>query len=630
MRRRSPLSATSAVAATLALVAASPAAAVVGTGAKGPTTTVDPYVLPVADGVQTTSLLTVADMPTVSGYKMVGIPDGLGLRNAATAGKAELFMNHELRETQGIVRAHGQKGSFVSNYRIDKTTLAVETGKDLIDAPGDVTFFNYPTGTYNAPGPNPSPASPAMGPFAAQNAAFLRFCSSTLTDPGQLFNPTTSMGYDGQIYFGNEEAGDEGRSFGILDDGTTKQLPRLGLFSWENTVPADNLSDTTLVQGQEDAATGQIWSYVGTKTNTGDAFDKAGLTNGTNHVVDLLNEAVDSDAEFRDTYTKGEPVPFNLDPVDWNQPGSAQNAEAATKGITLNRIEDGHWDPDNPRDFYFLTTEGGSTAKAPGTTNTRDGGGLWRLRYKDIEQPLKGGTLTLMLDGSETPYLNKPDNMTIDTHGNLLIQEDPGGNAGLARIVAYDINTGRRGVVARFDPALFAAGATGTVATTDEESSGIVDAKDVLGDGEFMFDAQVHKTVVGPDAAELVEYGQLLHLEVKDFEAVYTGRAPIQGPAGPPGPGGQNGAPGPAGPKGSRGPRGRNGKVTCKLNRRRTRVTCRVKYASKSKGRLVRAGKTVARGQIAKGRVTLASKKRLAKGNYTLVAGKLKLRVKLG
>jgi len=44
----------------------------------------------------------------------------------------------------------------------------------------------------------------------------------------------------------------------------------------------------------------------------------------------------------------------------------------------------------------------------------------------------------------------------------------------------------------------------------------------------------------------------------------------------------------------------------------------------------VRAGKTVARGQIAKGRVTLASKKRLAKGNYTLVAGKLKLRVKLG
>lgn len=85
---------------------------------------------------------------------MVGIPDGLGVRNAATGGKAELFMNHELVGTAGAVRAHGQKGSFVSNYRIDKTTLAVESGRDLIDAPADLTFFNYPTGTYNAPGPN--------------------------------------------------------------------------------------------------------------------------------------------------------------------------------------------------------------------------------------------------------------------------------------------------------------------------------------------------------------------------------------------------------------------------------------------------------------------------------------------
>lgn len=44
----------------------------------------------------------------------------------------------------------------------------------------------------------------------------------------------------------------------------------------------------------------------------------------------------------------------------------------------------------------------------------------------------------------------------------------------------------------------------------------------------------------------------------------------------------------------------------------------------------MRAGRTVARGHVAKGRVTLASKKRLAKGNYTLIAGKMKLRVKLG
>jgi secreted PhoX family phosphatase len=60
----------------------------------------------------------------------------------------------------------------------------------------------------------------------------------------------------------------------------------------------------------------------------------------------------------------------------------------------------------------------------------RDGGGLWRLRFANIENPSLGGTLQLLLDGTEEiaagePKLNKPDNMAIDTHGNLLIQEDP-------------------------------------------------------------------------------------------------------------------------------------------------------------------------------------------------------------
>ena len=52
--------------------------------------------------------------------------------------------------------------------------------------------------------------------------------------------------------------------------------------------------------------------------------------------------------------------------------------------------------------------------------------------------------------------MHKPDNMTIDTHGNLLIQEDPGNVNHLARIVAYRISDGALGVVARFDAALFA------------------------------------------------------------------------------------------------------------------------------------------------------------------------------
>ena len=120
--------------------------------------------------------------------------------------------------------------------------------------------------------------------------------------------------------------------------------------------------------------------------------------------------------------------------------------------------------------------------------------------------------------------------------GNLLIQEDPGGNDHVARIVAYRIADGALGVVARFDEGLFGvtnpAGTTPdarAVLTTDEESSGIVDTADLFGKGTFLFDAQVHTKKnlpagTGPGTVEeLVENGQLLLLKVTDWKAVYGG-----------------------------------------------------------------------------------------------------------
>ena len=69
--------------------------------------------------------------------------------------------------------------------------------------------------------------------------------------------------------------------------------------------------------------------------------------------------------------------------------------------------------------------------------------------------------------------------------------------------------------------------------------------------------------------------------------------------------------------------------MKCTVKRGRRRVTCKVKLGKAKRGRLVRAGKTVARGRVANGRVTLVSRAPLAKGTYTLVAGKTSLRVKL-
>mgnify|MGYP003353084690 CR=1 FL=1 len=61
-----------------------------------------------------------------------------------------------------------------------------------------------------------------------------------------------------------------------------------------------------------------------------------------------------------------------------------------------------------------------------------------------------------------------------------------------------------------FDPAQFTPGQPRFI-TQDEETSGVIDAADLLGEGYFLLDAQVHKASTDP---ELVEGGQLLALYV--------------------------------------------------------------------------------------------------------------------
>ena len=230
----------------------------------------------------------------------------------------------------------------------------------------------------------------------------------------------------------------------------------------------------------------------------------------------------------RATYGMGGAAPVTAN-IPWSQTGAAQNSQAKTAGLSLNRIEDGNWDPSHPNDYYFLTTQGG---QADGTgADARDGGGLWRLRFANIERPLDGATLTLLLDGSESlgatePKMNKPDNMAIDRHGNLLIQEDPGNNNHIARIVAYRIKDGALGVVARFDREPVPGRREGFI-TQDEESSGIIDAERILGKGTFLFDAQVHTAQAFPWArpgtVQVSPSGQLLVMKVKDWDEVYGG-----------------------------------------------------------------------------------------------------------
>src|SRR5262245_16939794 len=75
--------------------------------ASGASTHVLRYVLPSAsNGVEIIPILTTGEYAG-NGYRMVGIPDGLG---ALKDGKTfSVFMHHELSAGAGVPRAHGSK-----------------------------------------------------------------------------------------------------------------------------------------------------------------------------------------------------------------------------------------------------------------------------------------------------------------------------------------------------------------------------------------------------------------------------------------------------------------------------------------------------------------------------------------
>src|SRR5689334_21614809 len=65
---------------------------------RGPSSSVDSYMLPSQPGVETMAIITTGDK-AANGYRMAGIPDGLGAIHGN--GTFELFMNHEIPDPLG-------------------------------------------------------------------------------------------------------------------------------------------------------------------------------------------------------------------------------------------------------------------------------------------------------------------------------------------------------------------------------------------------------------------------------------------------------------------------------------------------------------------------------------------------
>ena len=442
-------------------------------------------------------------------------------------------MNQELRDTLGdrppprADRRFRQLGS----SSIGASASSIKEGSDLID-PG-VRFWDYPNGQYV------TTALRASRNLAAQDLTFGRFCSGTLSDPGVLYNERSGRGYRGQLYFANEEDGDNGRTFAVTEDGPGDgSAPTRALRAWENTVPAANRSDTTLVMGQEDGPGdgSQPWVYVGSKRGFGTPADRARSHERASSYADRVptsRRRTRTPCGAR-PHPKGTaarcipPTSRGASPAPTRTPWPRASASTSTGSRTATGT------PAIATDFYFITTEGGQTAGTINTPDYRDGGGSWRLRFKDIEDPAAGAELTLLLDGSDAPG-RRTEVQQAGQHDPRRARQraHPGGSGEQQPPRADPRLPDQRWRPRRDRPVRTRPSSTRRTARTPSssrstrQSSGIIDAERYLGDGTFLFDAQVHTNKGLPTGTgagtvqELVERGQLLLLKVKDWHEVY-------------------------------------------------------------------------------------------------------------
>jgi 2',3'-cyclic-nucleotide 2'-phosphodiesterase (5'-nucleotidase family) len=430
-----------------------------------------------------------------NGYRFNGIPDGIGVADNGD-GTLRVLVTHELRETAGDVRAHGSKGAYVSDLTIDKATLSVISGKDFLTSPNDL-FLASADGTTWTNG---------------TTTAFNRFCSADLPAATAFRNGT--KGYAGRIFLSGEESGPEGRAFAHVLDGTDAgkvyEVASLGNLSFENVVANPLAQDKTVVVSLDDTSTnGQVYVYVGTKATSGNAVQQAGLAGGKTYGV-RVNSTGTTNTEVGTLATPNETGlglsngigTFEL--VDLGdvkaKTGATLNSESITAGVTnWLRPEDGAWSKDG-KTFYFVTT-------ATSTSASR----LWALEFTNPANPEAGGTVKMLLNGSEGQVML--DNMTVADDGSILLQEDPGNNARLAKIWRYNPSTDTLVELAQHNPALLSGA---NAITQDEESSGIVDISSFLTGvsgydttkySYFLIADQIHKAVASPTSQ--VEIGEL-------------------------------------------------------------------------------------------------------------------------
>ncbi len=430
-------------------------------------------------------------------FALAGKPDGLGLLTSAET--FYLFVNHELssNETTFLDDTSTDKinGARVSLIQFDSSWQPLG-GRNLIDtvlADGHTYTLNLTSGDYE---------STTDGSVLNGGTNLARFCSGYLAVDGFV----DGTGAPTPIWFAPEERGSEGRGWAVGVDGVAQALDGLGRYSKEQVLPASqyraSASQTVLIS-TEDTADSEIYLFVGTQT----VADPNGFESGSLYVLRVENDA--GSWFENETMVPGAPLvgQWTLVPTA-QQFGSGTDlsnwVNSAERSTNFYRLEDIHEDPQQPGTFYVVTT-GGNSAENPYGKLHR-----FTLNASDLTGDMLFETL---LVGGETTGVNY-DNIVVDAHGKVLLQEDrtaTGGDIMAAQerhgqIWAYDIITGSAEAWFETLP-----GVGDPAFATDYgkwESSGIIESapNDGLGRSSYLFTVMAH----GLTTSRYSEQGQIL------------------------------------------------------------------------------------------------------------------------
>jgi hypothetical protein len=494
----------------------------------GFTTSVKRYAVGLA-GWHTQPIISANDIVPETGsataqYRMVGIPDGLGV---VRKGKAvRVFMNHELTQTDQSEPRVGQpkqKGAFVSEWTLNKKGEVV-SGRRAYD-----TVYQDNT---------------LVGPAAdATNTtrAFSRFCSAFLA--------TSRVGFDRPIFITNEETGPsatgptatfdpKGSQSVAIFDQEAHALSKLGHFPKENTVVMRGTGNRTIILSTEDGPRtpdSQLYLYIGHKDRSSDnVLRRNGLDNGKLYVF-ASDDAARND---ENKLLQGDSVHGTWKEIPNADSLTDVETEAAADAVHafgFVRIEDGEFKPNAKRQFWFDTT-GDQTSASEADPHTNELGRLYRLHF-DKRDPLKGARLTQMYNADQLVFPEdgplSPDNVTV-TKRVIAINEDGTGGGAPGGTGSRDDMEARNRDGSIWIVPLATAGDHTTFTRAAElvgrseggrenppvktgagiwETSGIVGTRHAFGANTLLFDVQAHAPTPAPGGTTVtVEDGQLLIL----------------------------------------------------------------------------------------------------------------------